>query len=426
MFGLTTRGKPSQPPAVPDRAQVVGLDLTATRVRGVALAAGRTRTLLLDEPAEDLPLFLSLDRRVPEAGRAGFAACRKAPHLVCSNFLASLGRPREWRSGRTAVTPETALAAVLDRLHRPVAAETDAVVLALPAYLSAAQARGVVELATRSKLPLRGTISTPLAVAAHRASWLLGEDQKAPPADGQGRPDWLVPMRGPGHGPAAVVVVDADEFALSASVVGAEPTEVKLIASAAWERASLKLWKDRLVDAISDRCVRLCRRDPRDSGEAEQLLFEQLDPALERARHGHSVLVSVRGQHWYQDIAHQPEDFDAYCAPLARLVADGVRELLRGANLPVPPRSVWLTHAAARLPGLAGAVYHATPEQTDVLALPANAVADAAAALVPRWLTGQLPRLHLDAFIPLEARTPPQQAQGQNANRLPPTRVKGR
>ena len=82
-----------------------------------------------------------------------------------------------------------------------------------------------------------------------------------------------------------------------------------MVASACWPRAGLKAWKDRLVDAVSDRCVRLCRRDPRDSADAEQALFEQLDDALDRVRAGHRVSLTVRTAHWFQDVPQQPDDF---------------------------------------------------------------------------------------------------------------------
>ena len=117
-----------------------------------------------------------------------------------------------------------------------------------------------------------------------------------------------------------------------------DPVAVKLVASACWPRAGVKAWKDRLLDAVSDRCVRLCRRDPRDSADAEQALFEQLDDALERVRAGQRVSLTVRSAHWYQDVVQQPDEFDGYCAALARTSADAIRELIGG--LPVPPRAV--------------------------------------------------------------------------------------
>jgi hypothetical protein len=208
-------------------------------------------------------------------------------------------------------------------------------------------------------------------------------------------------MRPAAAGPGGVVIVDTDEFALSAAVVGVDREAAKLVASAAWPKVGAKAWTDRLLDAVSDRCVRQCRRDPRDSADAEQALFEQLDGALEKARAGQRASLTVRTAHWFQDLALQPEEFDAHCAALARTAAEAVGELIAGAGLPVPPRAVWLTHAAGRLPGLGLAVHQNTPEGTAVEVLPPGAVAHAAAALVPRWLAGELPLTHLDTVIRL-------------------------
>src|SRR5262249_27329184 len=153
----------------------------------------------------------------------------------------------------------------------------------------------------------------------------------------------------------------------------------------AWPRVSLKVWKDKLLDAVSDRCVRLCRRDPRDSADAEQALFEQLDDALDRVRAGQRVNLTVRTAHWFQDVPQQPDEIDGYCAALAKPAVEGIRDLFYGSGLPLPPRAVWLTHAVGRLPGLAKVMHQNTPEGTAVEILPASAIPLAAAALVPRW-----------------------------------------
>jgi hypothetical protein len=400
MFGFGTKKAPA--PAGGDRSKLVGLDLTASRALAAAVVAGRPRPVPLAGDSDDLPLVIALDRRPPVVGTAGAQLVRKRPHLTCSTFLPLIGQPRRWQAGRVSVTPEDALAATFDALRGPLAAETEHVGLALPAYLSAAQAKAVGKLAGAAKLPVRGSASIPLAVAAHRAAAVLGESVP-PPADADGsRPDWVVRMRQPAHGPASAVVVDVDEFALSAVVVGVDAGEVKQLAAATWPRASAKAWADRLIDTLSDRCVRLCRRDPRDSADAEQTLYEQLGPALDRVRGGLPVTLTVRGNHWYQDLVLQPEDVDVFCGPLAQVAAEGVEGLVRGAGLPVPPRAVWLTHAAGRLPGLSRELRLNTPEQTDVSALSPTAVAEAVAALVPRWLTGLLPRTHLDGAIPVD------------------------
>src|SRR5438874_12802186 len=78
-----------------------------------------------------------------------------------------------------------------------------------------------------------------------------------------------------------------------------------------------------------------------------------------------------------------------------------MRDFMNGSGLAERPRAVWLTHAAGLLPGLVRAVHANTPEGTAVELLPPNAVASAAAALVPRWLAGDLPRAELDSVVPL-------------------------
>src|SRR5436190_7274158 len=127
-----------KPVPVHDRSRAVGVDLTASRVRAEGVG-GKSHPLVLDEPDAELPLYISGERRTPEVGRPGFALCRKAPHLVCSNFLPALGQAREWRVGRHVLVAEAALGLVFDRIRGPIAAETDAVALSLPVYLGPAQ-----------------------------------------------------------------------------------------------------------------------------------------------------------------------------------------------------------------------------------------------------------------------------------------------
>jgi hypothetical protein len=164
----------------------------------------------------------------------------------------------------------------------------------------------------------------------------------------------------------------------------------------------LKIWKDRLIDAVADRCVRLCRRDLRDSAAAEQSLFEQLDPALDRLRGGNTVTFSIRTDKWYQDVPQTPGDFETACQALASTAAETIRDTISQANLPLPPVAVWLSDTAAKLSGLAQRVYKLSPEQTEVAVLPPDAMTEAAAGLHARWLAGELPTGHLDGVIPLD------------------------
>ncbi len=397
MFGFVLR-KPAAGVPGPTAAHY-GLSLSACAAQAVAGVTGtdRPRVTPLGTGSDELPLTVRLDARPVEVGAVGLN--RKAPHLLCANYLPQLGHARQWRAARgTAVTPEAAVGATFDAIHAKLIG-AEAVGLTLPAYLTPAQVKTALALAAKAKLPVRGSAATALAIAAHRAASLLADD--APPGldrDGS-RPDWVVPLRPPAGGPAAVVVIDCDDYALTASVVGVDPAAVQLVSQTAWPKASLKLWADRLIDALSDRCVRLCRRDPRDSADAEQFLYDQFDAALDRARAGQAVTLTVRSEHWFQDLVHQPGELDGHCVALADLSTAGIAEAVRAARLPVPPRAVWLTHTAARLPGLVAALRRGSPEQTEVIALPPFAASEATAALVPRWLAGRLPRAHADAAL---------------------------
>ena len=116
---------------------------------------------------------------------------------------------------------------------------------------------------------------------------------------------------------------------------------------------------------------------------------------------GTRINFTVRTDRWFQDVAQHPDDIDGHCSALARGAGEAVRDLLGSGTLEVPPRAIWLTHDAGRLPGLAKALHTNTPERTAMEVLPPTAVARAAAALVPRWLAAELPRAHLDSVIPL-------------------------
>ena len=385
-----------KPEPVHDRSRVLGLDLTSSRARAVSVGGGKVRTVLLEDPHEEMPLFLACEKRTATVGREAYSLVRRMPHAVGTNFLPIVGQPKEVRAGRYGFTPDACLDLVFSKLKPVIAAETDAMAIVLPTYLAPNQVTRLVELAQRYKLPLKGTATSLLAVAAHRAAILLaGKPQpspdKPPPAG------WVVPMRPVAGGPGSVLLIDADEFALTAAAVHVERDVAKLTGQAFWPRVAVRAWKDKLLDSVADRCVRLCRRDPRDSADAEQSLFEQLDDALDRLRTGQRVSLTIRTAHWYQDLLLQPDELEGYCASLSQAGAESVREMIAG--LPAPPRAVWLTHSAGRLPGLGLAIHQCTPEGTAVEVLPPGAVAHAAAALVPRWLSADLPRTHLDTVL---------------------------
>ncbi len=376
MFGFGLRK--AQRPEL-DRTYLVGADLNATHLSALALADNRQRELVLDAPHTTLPLYITLDKRKPEVGHAGYGQCRISPHTTCSNFLHLLGMPREWRGDRFSLTPDEALGLILQQARGAIATETDAVGLAIPSYLSVPQVRRLLEQVQQARWPLRGAVSAPLAIVAHRAQ-NLGISAKQPEA--------------------TVLVIDADQYALTADLVSVSQQDVQVQAQTVLEGSSWLAWNEWMIRALADRSVRVCRRDPRDSAQAEQSLFLQLPEAYAAARSNTTVKLTIRADHWFQEMALPVKEFQDLAQPMVRRTIQQLKDFLLSADLPSPPQAVWLTDTAGRLPGLAEELYKHSPEQSRLFLLPPHARAEAAAALVPRWLTGRLAHVYLDAVIP--------------------------
>jgi hypothetical protein len=356
---------------------LIGLELNATRARAV-IGPGEVppRALALDGKGGDLPMALSLENRRPEVGRAGLALCRRVPHLACTNFLAELSERRQWGEGRKRIDAEKALSLVFDHL-RSACKGAKGLVATLPAYLNRAQVDLISKVGERVKLPWYGSVSTPLAVglaAHHEHPW-------------EGR----------------TLILDVDDHALSWSVVEIGPERIFLAAEQSVPLLGLLAWKRRLLDALADRCIRHSRRDPRDSGQAEQALFDQLDHVLEAASQGQTAEVVVRAASWFQDLLLRPEEITQFCVPLVRHT---VNEL---AQTPDPNQDgkttrVLLTEAAGRLPGLVPSLQEWRDGEVSVL--PPNGLARAAHDLAVRISREELPHGHLDATVPLTSRAP--------------------
>jgi hypothetical protein len=355
-------------------AAALGFDLNSTRLRAMSAEAGRPpRPVVLDEPLDDLPLAVSLESRAPEVGRAALGLERRTPHLAAFDFLNDINVPRKWEAGRHALTASELLTLVIARL-RPVVPRSDNTTLALPVYLTPAKVTALVHVMDRAKLPVRGSLLLPLALIA--ASDL------------------------PERRPSQILVIDCDDHAFTGSLVQIEAHQARLLSTTVQPRLNLRAWKDRLLGGISDRCVRVCRRDPRDSGGAEQALYEQIDGALDQVRQAQRVELVVRSTHWYQNLIFSGDDFAGFCAGLLKPALGAVRDLLQSAA-PEPPQAVWLTHAAGRLPGLSAALHQNMAERTGLAVLPPDAGARAAVTMAGRWARDEMPRTHLDAVVML-------------------------
>jgi hypothetical protein len=374
----------------------LGVDLNAGRARAANGRAVRNKLFPLDEPHSDLPLAISLEKRTPDVGRAAYAVCRKLPHAICAGYLPMLGQAQEWKGSRTALSADAALSLALERLRVALQGH-EGVSFALPTYLSLQQVGRILAIAERSKLKVMGTAVTPLALAAERAThYLYGHEEAAESP----RPGRFIQ-------PTSVLIVDVDDYAMTVSVVRMSEEEVRTIGSATFPRLGARLWRDRLLDALADKCVRNCRRDPRDTADAEQMLYDQIEESIDRARTGQRVSLTVRSTHWFQDLVLTPADLDGFCVQLCRQAAEEVRNLLASLNETEPPRAAWLTHDAGRLPGLAASLHQNMTERTNVRVLHPEAAAVAAVNLIERWSVGELPRTHLDTVIPLPFKVDP-------------------
>ena len=180
-------------------------------------------------------------------------------------------------------------------------------------------------------------------------------------------------------------------------------------------------WLCRLVDRAAVRCIHLSRRDPRESAETEQALFDQLAAVLDTAVGQEPIEMVLQTPHWYQHLKFAPVELSALCSPVsaARPQSEMQRFLADIATLG-SVGAVLLTASAARLPGLAAAVdeliLHADTEPTSeeenvdfgedlvednvlsarVHVLDDDAVACAAFDLALRQQRRDLPRGHLD------------------------------
>ncbi len=349
----------------------MGFDLNSTRIRIITGEPGKTvRPIVLDEPMEELQLAVNLANRNPEIGSTGRAIERRTPHLGCYDFLAFVGQARRWEIGRHKLSALDLMNFALNKV-RAVCPTPLNLTMVVPIYLNATKVTALAQQMDRVKLPVRGSIVLPLALMA-----------AADPSERR---------------PRLTLLVDIDDHALTGALIQVEANQARLLSMMSEPRLNLRVWKEQLLNGLADRCVRVCRRDPRDSADAEQALFEQIDGALERARQGQRVDMTVRTTQWYQNLIQTSEDFEGYCSPQIKAAIASLRELLQSA--PEPPQAVWLTTPAARLPGLAVGLHSHMPERTGLAAMPPDAGARAALLMASRWLRDELPRTHLDSVI---------------------------
>lgn len=383
-----------------DPTRIIGVELNASIIRSTCWGPEGLRPVPLQPPAEEMPLCVALHQRHLLYGQAAQAVARTMPHAICDNFLPVLGHSQQWRFGRHCLTAESALEAILMHLRPIWEAQAAPLAVAVPAYLSPSQVQGLAELFRRAGCTLRAVLLTPLGVAAAFVPALYSPL----PSPTQHTSKTLVQTNQPAlelrQTPITVGIVDVDTFALSAAVVGIAHDTARLLAFSAWPRLGLSAWYNRVLDAVADHCIRLCRRDPRDWPEAEQGLFEQIPYALEQCYAGRPIRWLVRTDEWYQELHMVAEELEGYCVGLAQAVEQVIRQLVQNTNNAFPLRAVWMTSRASRLPGLNRQLQWNNSPGTRLEILSPSAIAQAAATLTAQWPTTAQP-MYLDGTISL-------------------------
>jgi hypothetical protein len=374
-------------------ALAVGLDLNAARLRAAAgpPSGAVPRVVLFEDDRPDLPLLLNLEARSPTLGYDAYQFVRQMPHAVCRGFLSEIGRSRQWATPHGRLDAAGALSVIAAHAKRSLPSG-HAAVLVVPPYMIDQQVSLVTDELARAGISMIGSVAAPLALAATCSA---------------------------GFGTA--LVLDTDDHALTWSVLSAEGSSARLLAHHSVSAASVPAWFDRLIDAISDRCIHRCRRDPRDSGSAEQSLFEQLDSLLSDSHVRSQAVLQIRTTQWYQEISITRDELEALAAPVAQLAVEGMRRVANDAHAAVPvmarPDLLWITAEAARLPGLVAAATQNVPESTSVQILPPEALATAGYVLAGHYLRGELPRGPVVGSVPRFALANPPAAKA-DAHRL--------
>jgi hypothetical protein len=373
---------------------LIGLDLNASRARAVAGPRAQALSLLcLDGDQTDLPLALGLEGRHIQIGRTGLSLTRRAPHLACLDFLPHLATGKLWAGGSHRLDADRALGLVFSSLAGKLS-RAAGTAMTVPGYLSDDQIVELRCLASAAKINLLGTLPAPLAAVL------------AAYGDEAGWPD----------PETTTLVVDADGYALTWSVLQRQGNELRLSLVQPSAQLGKSVWLRKLQDGVSHRCVRQSRRDPRESAETDQALYEQLHRLID-APAPVAATLRVQGSGWYHNLNLVREDLVALVAPVLRQAIaelDGI--LTTMAQLGKPAGAI-LTSSAAGLPGLALAVesrlgeilppLSVTDEEGDlgdllvnrpdtrgVLTLPPDALARAAHALALRIHRGEAPSAH--------------------------------
>jgi len=304
----------------------LAVDLNATRLRCLlGNSAADAGAPYLEGHRNELPMAVSLAGNTLQIGTPALALCRKSPHLACCDFLSYLGQSKEWTGDAYRINAAQALHLIFQHVVQHTG-QAVAVVLGVPGYLDLTQRTMALQIAAAVRWPLLGAIHGGLAaaLAAYADQPFIGR----------------------------ALVVDVDGHALTWSVVMFDEATARILLTQPFPNLGLATWKQRLIDAIADRCVRISRNDPRASAEAEQSLFNQLDRVLEAWQASSRAELIIQGPQWSQQMMLGCEEIAQTCTGLVQRAMSGFESVQTSSQQYGRMGAIVMTSAAARLPGL--------------------------------------------------------------------------
>jgi hypothetical protein len=305
---------------------LVGMDLSSTRARAVnGPDSVAPVPLALEDDHAEFPLALSLESRSLTVGRYALASCRKMPHLACLDFLPHLGGQRVWAVGKQRIDAARALSLVCATVA-PRFAKTQSIALTLPTYLDGRQRSHLGQIAANARWRVSATVAAPVAAALALFEQLQ-------------------------HG-GLVLVGDVDGHCFTWSAVEIRDDRAALLEATPLTAAGRSAWIRRLLDGIAIRCVRNTRRDPRESADAEQGLYDQLADRLDNRPEASRAEFIIQTSQWFQNLMLEAEELRTWCAPLVSQVIASMLDVRDQSGQHGPIAGILLTSSAGRLPGL--------------------------------------------------------------------------
>ena len=289
------------------------MDLLAVHVNDAGISVLDTEKVLYREPG-----YALLEDDGLTTGSAAFTAARLKPRRIQHRYWSGLTTAPLADQRFAHLSAADLVSRQLEQIWTQVQGRAERVVIAVPAYMEAANLGLLLGIAAELQLPIVAMVDA--AVAATRREY-----QGAVPAH-----------------------VDLSLHSTIVSRIG-QPGQAQVDKSAVVADCGLIGLHDAWIALIAEAFVKQSRFDPLHTAETEQMLQDSLQGWLAAAVAGEQVALSIE----YRGISHEAEldslELVAAAAPIYHRIVSSLRALFRADETP----ALQLADRAARLPGLA-------------------------------------------------------------------------